>query len=104
MERIIFKGEIMKMPFGKYKGLDLEEIPLEYIDWLINLDNLHGQLKEEVEHIYKTYCDPSFKGVISASKIKSVYREMAFKHHPDRGGSTDSMRVVIDFYERLKST
>lgn len=91
------------MPFGKYKGLDLEEIPLDYIEWLISID-LHGQLKEEVEHIYKTHCDPSFNGAVTASKIKSVYREMAFKYHPDRGGSTDSMRAVIDFYERLKTT
>src|SRR5262245_6045280 len=38
----------MFMPFGKYKGYDLRDIPLDYLDWLLNKD-LYGRLHEEVE-------------------------------------------------------
>uniref|UniRef100_A0A6M3IKR9 Putative quorum-sensing-regulated virulence factor n=1 Tax=viral metagenome TaxID=1070528 RepID=A0A6M3IKR9_9ZZZZ len=27
-------GKIMKMPFGKYKGADIEDIPSDYLYWL----------------------------------------------------------------------
>ena len=27
----------LKMPFGKYKGVDMDQVPADYLDWL------HGQ-------------------------------------------------------------
>lgn len=46
----------MKMPFGKYKGTELDEIILhfpEYIVWLHNNCDLRGELKEIVSNNYK---------------------------------------------------
>jgi uncharacterized protein (DUF3820 family) len=42
------------MPFGKYKGRDLDDIAgsdegLRYIDWLVGEDWLSGRLREAVE-------------------------------------------------------
>ena len=42
----------MRMPFGKYKGLYLEEIPLNYIKWLLTETQLREPLKQEVEKIW----------------------------------------------------
>lgn len=40
----------MKMPFGKYKGVELADIPADYIDWLLgNIDDLREPLKGELE-------------------------------------------------------
>ena len=39
----------MKMPFGKYRGLPLRDLPDDYIDWLHSLDDLHGRLRKAVE-------------------------------------------------------
>ena len=37
------------MPFGKYKGEPLSEIPTEYLDWLLGSDNLYESTKEQIE-------------------------------------------------------
>lgn len=37
----------------------------------------------------------------SDEEVKSRYRELALARHPDRGGSADQMRAVIDAYERI---
>jgi uncharacterized protein (DUF3820 family) len=41
----------MKMPFGKYKGKPLEELPRAYLIWLNNNTKLYGDLQIEVEMI-----------------------------------------------------
>jgi hypothetical protein len=35
------------MPFGKYKGVEIADLPNNYLKWLKTL-NLKGKLKEEV--------------------------------------------------------
>ena len=35
----------MKMPFGKYKGQDVKELPLPYVEWVIeNVDEIDDLL------------------------------------------------------------
>jgi len=41
----------MKMPFGKHKGMELEELPRPYLVWLRKNVQLFGQLQAEVEAI-----------------------------------------------------
>lgn len=44
----------MKMPFGKYKGQDVEDIPTAYLLWLLGEgDNLPAALMEELENQLK---------------------------------------------------
>lgn len=40
----------MKMPFGKYKGEELEDIPTDYIRWCLENMNLTASLAEEMEN------------------------------------------------------
>lgn len=47
----------MKMPFGKYKGIELEDIIEEdmgYFIWLTGID-LKSQLKDEVTRLEREY-------------------------------------------------
>lgn len=44
----------VKMPFGKYKGNELKNIPLDYINWCLqNMDNLNDNLRKAMEEIIK---------------------------------------------------
>jgi hypothetical protein len=36
------------------------------------------------------------------NRVTQVFREMALRYHPDRGGSTEAMQAVNDYYQRLK--
>lgn len=39
----------MKIPFGRYQGTEVKELPIEYCEWLLNhADNLYGELEKEV--------------------------------------------------------
>jgi len=38
------------MPFGKYKGLRISEVPIKYLDWLIGQDWMHHRdLRLDIE-------------------------------------------------------
>ena len=38
----------MQMPFGKYQGYELEEIPKEYLKWVAENLDLYGELREAI--------------------------------------------------------
>jgi hypothetical protein len=41
----------MEMPFGKYKGEEIADIPRPYLVWLSENVELFGSLKSEVEGV-----------------------------------------------------
>jgi uncharacterized protein (DUF3820 family) len=41
----------MKMPFGKYKDQEVEDIPSYYLEWILtNVPNLTPSLQQEMEN------------------------------------------------------
>ncbi len=44
-----FPPALSMMPFGKYKGMKLREIPTGYLDWLNRQPNLKGKVKEQIQ-------------------------------------------------------
>ena len=45
----------MKMPFGKYVGLDIEDLPRSYLRWCLdNLSWMDSWLEDEMEHVLRT--------------------------------------------------
>lgn len=189
----------MEWPFGKYKGWDTKNIPIDYLKWIVNGSGIkiYGALKNEVENILNSGIAPGMKmtfdrgtltfgkktldehenpdildthAVVSAvehaklkaklEKIKKeltvekayvkkyknaylrqlmqldrltqfnselqfrislmsrsasyrpgngqgdakrVFRELAFKWHPDRGGTKEAMQAVNEFFSMLDS-
>jgi len=89
------------MPFGKYKGLNLEEIPLSYLEWLHANADLKGRLRSEVRRQLDYMGGTPAVLEIDTVRIREVYRQLAFEFHPDRGGSTEAMKAVNRFYELL---
>jgi len=40
----------MRMPFGKHKGEPVEDLPTDYIEWLLREANLRDDLAEELQN------------------------------------------------------
>jgi hypothetical protein len=94
------------MPFGKYRGLPLSEIPDCYLRWLSTID-LSGWLAEAVqaELDVRMGLPPRRAGgedagadvrSMAAEIVERGYRAAARVHHPDLGGSNDAMRLVTE--------
>lgn len=41
----------MKMPFGKYKGEEVEDLPIRYLIWLKENTELYGDLEKLVDEL-----------------------------------------------------
>jgi uncharacterized protein (DUF3820 family) len=39
----------MTLPFGKHKGEDLRDVPLDYLKWIESQDWLKDEMREEVQ-------------------------------------------------------
>ena len=42
-----------KMPFGKFKGSAITDLPDWYVDWCLNQDFIKGKLRDEIEKEHK---------------------------------------------------
>ena len=96
----------MLMPFGKFKGNELAEVPDSYLLWLAENVELREPL---LSHVWEEMQErglevdqrPTTAGGLNPDKVKAVYRELSLEFHPDRGGNTEAMKAINLFYERL---
>ncbi len=105
----------MIMPFGKYEGHEVDDLPLGYLNWLV--DNIvfnDAELEDEVwaviesRHVHRderlrrereaaqivrvTQSCPS--PGLWAEVVKAGMRSIQKKYHPDLGGDHDDMIQV----------
>jgi len=95
------------MPFGKYQGEPLDELPDAYLEWLCTIElrqPLLGAVLNEVEarglELGANAPTPRVKGQ-EKDKVQKVYRALAIEYHPDRGGTDDIMKGINIFYKKL---
>jgi hypothetical protein len=92
----------VRMPFGKHKGIPLEEIPDDYLLWVLDnvpLDN-RPSLCEAIRHrlgLPRAGPDANLEGI-----LKTWYRSLSLDFHPDRGGSTPAMAAINEAHDRLR--
>jgi hypothetical protein len=89
------------MPFGRYRGQPLSALPSDYLQWLLTLDDLReplrSSIRDEVARRSGARPDPRIvEDVIAAGQ-----RSLAKRHHPDTGGSHESMLAVRQACEWL---
>ena len=109
----------MEMPWGKYRGEDLEDIPDDYLTWVLdNCERISPTLRRAIEIRLGLARDPprpppsssphpSSGGNATARDtldrvIRAWHRMMTMKYHPDRGGKVDHMQLVNEGAELLR--
>ena len=96
------------MPFGKHKGTPIDQVPLSYIEWLLEKDNVDGWLRSELEESRRKQLGGpfdefrhEFEDDLQSRKIRKIYLELSKKWHPDEGGSHEAMAALNMFHEKL---
>jgi hypothetical protein len=92
------------MPFGKHRGLPLEEVPDSYLMWILDnvtLDN-RPSLREAIRLRLGLPRTDSRTGANLDGLVKSWYRRLSMDFHPDRGGSHEAMIAINEAHERLR--
>lgn len=98
----------MRMRFGKFKGYELEDIPLDYLEWLVKSIPLREPLRSAVNAEYARRSQSQKANTIvdadiAAQIIGAGLRALAKKHHPDMGGSHEQMVAINDAAEWLRA-
>lgn len=93
----------MLMPFGKYKGNEIEDIPDNYLYWLMSI-NLGGALRIAVEREldkrenkvfeYDIFEIPNEIFPFVKEIIDKGFQSAAMIHHPDHGGELENMKKL----------
>ena len=96
------------MPFGKYEGTPIHDLPWSYLQWLTEQDWIHVNRPTLAAAVRAELALRDGIGVagVPAKVVELVeagFRACATKHHPDHGGSNDAMREVIAAREWLRT-
>ena len=99
----------MTMPWGKYRGWPIEDVPTGYLVWCLEESNIAEPHRTAIREELMDRLDleipsaapytvlglppgelaPAFRDMLVAG-----YRALALKAHPDRGGDTETMQTV----------
>lgn len=103
-----------RMPFGKYKGIDILELPSNYLLYALETFDLPEELTIVLSTtlydrlIAMPNCGGYFENMvinigIDEHKIKAVYKALTLKYHPDKGGSHEAMQAINEFRDLLNN-
>jgi Putative quorum-sensing-regulated virulence factor len=114
----------MKMPFGRYKGVELDEIPTQYLEWLARNVDLRGLLRgavldqfelhrrnlgrdQRANHTFSTDAvtiQVARKDLeLTAQVFNFGFRRAARVFHPDAGGDASVMIALNALAEAIRS-
>lgn len=58
----------MRMPFGRYKDVELEKIPRSYLCWLRRQEWLGAWLAQEIDYLLSGDAEKSFEDMLETWK------------------------------------
>ena len=94
------------MPWGKYRGEPIAELPTSYLAWVLDETNIGEphrsaireelaerlDLAPEVRHV--PIQPPAEPASVFRAMVAEGYKTLTLKHHPDRGGDLVAMQRV----------
>ena len=119
----------MKLSFGKYQGVEIAKVPIDYLWWLIRnnvlqdsraqrevervlgidssdpeelLKEENRRLKDEIG-VLRLKLQTCIQQSITRDKLYRAFQSLAVKLHPDRGGNEDIMRGVNAMMDDLRA-
>lgn len=102
----------MRMPFGKYQGVLIADLPDDYLSWLFTKLELREPLRTKVGTEYHarfsrrtSTATPPLPEVITMAEelVSAGYRKLAHRHHPDHGGDHAAMVLVNNAADYLRT-
>lgn len=101
----------MRIPFGKYRGRELSDVPENYLCWII--DNFERESWRQVaanelrRRALRASEPPPSRALgvidgITRELIEAGFKVLAKKFHPDCGGSKEKMQQLNATMERLR--
>lgn len=108
-----------RMPWGKHKGTPLQNLPEDYLQWLVDgtgrnfckvkFPKLYADLEAELER-RECGLPVNKNGKLSEDArgllprfIKYGFRELSKELHPDKGGSHDDFVALKELKEFLEN-
>lgn len=99
----------MRIPFGKFKGTFLCDVPDDYLAWLQTIElrdplraAIFAEAKErEFEHNNQINNVPQI--VVVDELVSAGFKSLAKKYHPDIGGSHEKMIEITNAPDWVKS-
>jgi hypothetical protein len=102
------------MPFGRYRGALLDQLPDDYLAWLLTLDDLREPLRSAVareanrrrthewrhETSARLACCPAPD--VAEALIGAGLRSLSRRYHPDAGGTHEQMIQVTAVADWLR--
>ncbi len=104
------------MPFGKYKGWDIDELPISYVVYLLEECFLEDSFKQKLKELVRTnlLCDETSEYIhLSELKrdfvgidmlhcvINEAYRKAVIIAHPDKGGCHEAVIAINEFKKHI---
>jgi hypothetical protein len=114
----------MRMPFGKYRGCHVDEVPANYLEWAVKQQGLDESLRRCIKDRLRRVACVRVEGPIAwprdwdrlaaewrafkdayhrtaRESLTAAYRETAERYRPDRGGSPEAMAAVNELHDRF---
>jgi hypothetical protein len=93
----------MKLPFGKHRGLSLEQVPESYLRWVVDWCNYATSALKNVirRRLQGTVRPPEQPPSDLSDRVQRWYAELCLTHSPDRGGSAEVMQAIDDAHVGL---
>jgi hypothetical protein len=102
----------VRMPWGKHKGRRLLDVPSAYLVWLVEEGDPPPWLRFEIRRLLHNRFSltervpPAQPDCSRCGRVRdrwpAVYSRLALAVHPDRGGSTEAMQLVVEADEFLR--
>jgi hypothetical protein len=105
------RGQAETMPFGRYEGQPVSELPDGYVRWLWSLTNLRDPLRTTVEREYRRRFDAPAPRLLpspaardaACALVAAGYRTLVKKTHPDVGGDHAAMVALTAARDFLRA-